>query len=214
MVTDGVFDVSVVQYHLNRAHLQRGDAATALPLAREAVAYATTAGLKFILPWHEGVLGYALLLHGQIEEAVSTLETALQRSDAQHQPTANVRACAFLAETLLQIDPQRALAMAEAGLNGARTFAYRAQEAELLRVKAAALACTDLAEADARAQEGLALARELRMRPEEGHAHRVLGDVKMTKGESTAAREFYDRAGVIYQHLGMRYWLEGIWANG
>ena len=214
LVTDGVFDVSVVQYHLNRAHLQRGDAATALPLAREAVAYATTAGLKFILPWHEGVLGYALLLHGQTEEAVSTLETALQRSDAQHQPTANVRACAFLAETLLQIDPQRALAMAEAGLNGARTFAYRAQEAELLRVKAAALACTDLAEADARAQEGLALARELRMRPEEGHAHRVLGDVKMTKGESTAAREFYDRAGVIYQDLGMRYWLEGIWANG
>ena len=178
------------------------------------MAYATAAGLKFTLPWHEGVLGYALLLQGEIVEAVSALERALQGSDAQHQPTANARARVFLAEALVQIDRERAVEMADASLHVTRTFAYRAQEAELLRVKAAALAGLDSAEAEARAQEGLALARDLRMRPEEAHGHRVLGDIKTRKGESTAARESYDRAGVIYQDLGMRYWLEGIWANG
>lgn len=207
LATDGAFDVSIAQYHLNRAHLQRGDAAVALPLARESVRYATKAGLKFTLPWHAGVLGYALSLTGNFDEAVSVLEKAMQESDATHQAAANVRACVFLAETLLPRDPQRALDVAEAGLNVARTVGHRAQEAELLRVKAAAVAGTDPAKAEALAREGLALAGKLAMRPEQGHAHRVLGEIQIGRGESQAGGESHNAAKTIYSDLGMKYWL-------
>ena len=208
LAKDGAFNVSVAQYHLNRAYLQRGDTASALPLARESVAYAIQAGLKFTLPWHSGVLGFALCLIGEIDEAVSVLENALQESDAMQISTARVRALVFLAEALAPENPDHAVEVADAGLNMARNFGYRAQEAELLRVKAAAIAGTDAALAEARAQEGLMLARELAMRPEEGHAQRVLGDIQAKTGNGMAARKSHQSAKKVYTELGMTYWLK------
>ena len=206
----GAFNISVVQYHVNRAHLQRGDAAAALPLAREAVRYATEAGLRFTLSWHEGVLGYALLLTGNSDEAVSILDKASRESEAIHQQPARVRALGFLAEALVTQNTKQSLDVAEIGLNQARAFGYRAQEAELLRATAAALVGTDPIEALAKAEEGLELARELAMRPEEGHSHRVLGDVQARTGREQDARESHNRAKAIYTELGMTYWLERV----
>lgn len=210
LAKDGAFDVSVVQYHLNRAYLQRGDAALALPLARDSVRHATESGLKFTLAWHAGVLGYALSLTGGVEEAVAVLEKAMQESDTMHQSTANVRARVFLAEALVSRNPARALEVAEVGLKVANMCGYRAQEAELLRVKAAALAMTDPAAANALVQEGLTLARSLAMRPEEGHALRVLADIQTGSGEAATGRENRDRARAVYGKLGMTYWLERV----
>jgi class 3 adenylate cyclase/tetratricopeptide (TPR) repeat protein len=212
LATDSAFDISVVQYHLNRAQLHRGDIDIALPLGEASVRHATEASLKFVLPWLEGNLGHALALTGRVEEAISMLEKAAQDSDAmhQHQPAANVRAHTFLAETLVAGNPVRALESAEDGLKIARANGYRAQEAELLRVKAAAIAMTDPPKAKTPAREGLALARTLAMRPEEGHALRVLADIHTSGGEVASGRENRDRARAIYTDLGMTYWVERV----
>ncbi|HEX9905503.1 MAG TPA: AAA family ATPase, partial [Propylenella sp.] len=194
LATTGAFDILVAQYHLNRAHLRRGDAATALPLLNNSVRHATEAGLKFGLPWLRALLGYARALTGEVEAGISLLRQALDESDAMHLPYVKVLATIFLAETLVAREPEHALELADAGLSRARTNGYLAQEAELLRVKAAALATTDPIQAEAQVSDGLVLARKLGMRPEEGHAMRVLGDIKMRKGESPAARESYDSA--------------------
>ena len=212
LATNGAFNISVIQYHRNRAHLQRGDGAVALPLAREAVAFAIEAGLKFTLSWHEGVLGYALALTGGVEEAVAVLEKALQESEVMHQSTSNVRARAFLAETLALDRSERAIAVAEGGLGMARELGYRAQEAELLRVKATALADADPVAAETLVDDGLALARELRMRPEEGHALRVLGDIKTSIGDAPAGAcesgsRPYDLPGARHDLLARPDWL-------
>jgi tetratricopeptide (TPR) repeat protein len=207
LATTGAFDIVVIQYHLNQAHLDRGDAATAMPLLINSVRHATKAGLKFGLPWLRALLGYARGLSGEVEEGISVLQQALDECDAMHLPYVKTFTSVYLAETLVVGEPERAFEIANAGLSVARTNGYLAQEAELLRVKAAALATTDPIQAEAQVSEGLVLARKLGMRPEEGHAMRVLGDIKMRKGESPAARESYDSARAIYQDLGMKYWL-------
>ncbi|MEX0853007.1 MAG: AAA family ATPase [Bauldia sp.] len=208
LATDSAFDNMVAQYHLNRAHLYKGDAATALPLLIDSVRHATEAGLKFGLPWHRALLGYARALTGEVEEGISVLFQALDESDAMHLLYTKALTSVYLAETLVAGDPERALEMAEAGLNVARVGGYRALEAELLRVKAAAIAGTDVAEAETLVQEGLALARKLGMRPEEAHALRVLGDIQTRQGRTDPARENHDRARSMYRELGMALWLD------
>ncbi|MEX1179481.1 MAG: adenylate/guanylate cyclase domain-containing protein [Cucumibacter sp.] len=210
LATTGAFDILVVQYHMNRTLLHRGDAATALPLLLDSVRHATEAGLKFGLPWLRALLGYARALGGDATEAVSLLRQAIAECDAIHLPYVKSLTTVYLAGALAASEPEQALEMAEAGLSLARASGYRVEEAELLRIEATALIGTDTREAEARANEGLALALKLGMRPEEGHAMRVLGDIKMRKGESPAARESYDSARAIYSKLGMTYWVERV----
>jgi class 3 adenylate cyclase/tetratricopeptide (TPR) repeat protein len=209
LVTSAAFDFSVVQYHLNRAHLQRGDAAIALPLLVKAVRHATEAGLKFTLPWHLGLLGYARGLLGDIDQGAEDLARAITESEQLGLPQVKVFASGFLAELLVGREQQQALELADKALTIARANGYRAQEAELLRVKGAALGAINPVEAVALVNEGLDLARGLGMRPEEGHAFRVLSDIEAgSGGASAAAGESRDQARAIYRDLGMKYWLE------
>ena len=208
LAPSGDFDILVFEFHRNRFHLQKGDASSALPRMIKAVRHVEEAGWKFSLPWNHALLGYACALFGKVDEGVSLLTKALNECNSTHLPYAKAMTSVFLAETLASREPKRALDVAETGLTVARAGGYRAQEAELLRVKAAALLTKDAVEAEARANEGLELARELRMRPEEAHALRVLGDIAAANGKSLAASESHDRARAIYQNLGMTYWLE------
>ena len=202
------FDIWVRQFHRNRAHLQKGDASTALPGIIKAVRHVEQAGWRFAWPWHHALLGYAYALTGEVDQGVLILNQALNECDTAHLPYAKSFTSVFLAETLLSREPERALDVAERGLKVATAGGYRAQEAELLRIKASALLGDDPAEAEARAKEGLALARELAMRPEEAHALRVLGDISAAYGQSGSARENHDHARALYKSLGMSYWLE------
>ncbi len=206
--TTGAFDVVVIQYHLNQTHLDRGDAATAMPQLIDSVRHTTKAGLKFALPWLRALLGYARVLSGEVVEGISVLQQAIDECDAMHLPYVKTFTTVYLAEALVVGEPERALEMANAGLSVARTNGYLVQEADLLRVKGAALATTDPIEAEASVNEGLARARELGMRAAEGHATRVLGDIQAARGDRGAARETHDRARAIYTDLGMKYWLE------
>lgn len=206
-MTSAAFDFSVIQYHLNRAHLQRGDAATALPLLVKAMEHAHDFGLRFTMAWLRGLLGYSHCLLGETDEAVRQLRVAIEEADGLGLPHVKAYAHGFLAETLLDSDPEQAFDLADDALNITRARGYRGQEAELLRLTAAASAGRDGATAEARSNEGLALARELGMRPEQGHALRSLGDIKLKAGDDETATKHHAAARAIYTELGMSYWL-------
>jgi tetratricopeptide (TPR) repeat protein len=207
LTTSAAFDFAVVQYHLNRAHLQRGDAAAALPLLTRAVQHCEEFGLDFTLAWLRGLLGYCHSLLGRTKEATEVLNAAIKAAEALGMPHVRMYAVGFLVETLLEAGPDKALDLAVGALGAARSGDYRAQEAEMLRLTAAACARHNGARAEALAGEGLAAARALGMQPEQGHAHRTLGDIKARSGDVAAAAGHRAAARAIYTELNMPYWL-------
>jgi tetratricopeptide (TPR) repeat protein len=200
------FDVGVVNAHLVRAHLFRGDVEAAVPICQAAIEHASRAGLNFMLPWLQALLGYAHGLAGEFDAAVPLLETALGRSRQIHLPYLTSSTAAKLSETLAPGSPERALEIAESGLENARACGHRSLEAELLRVKATALLKIDLTVAEAAAREGCELARQLGLAPEHGHGLRILGDIAAAKGDATKADELHAIARTQFQSLGMYRW--------
>jgi class 3 adenylate cyclase/tetratricopeptide (TPR) repeat protein len=202
------FDVSVVNFHHARAHLFRGDADAAAPILRAAIEHAHRVGLEFALPWHQALLGYVHALNGGFETAVPLLETALERSLEIHLSYLSASTGALLGATVAPQDATRALDVAETALGVARTSGFRALEAELLRVKAAALLSLDAEAAEAAANEGYKLAQQLGLGPEQGHGLRTLGDIMAAKGDATKAEELYGLARAKFRTLGMKRWAE------
>jgi tetratricopeptide (TPR) repeat protein len=123
--------------------LFRGDVDSAAPISRAAIEQATRVGLECSLPWQQGLLGYAHALKGEFETAVTLLKNALEKSQQIHLLYLTPSIGVLLAETLAPRQPQRALDLADTSLGVARARGFRAQEAELLRVKAAALLSLD-----------------------------------------------------------------------
>ncbi len=203
------FDSSILNNHHARAHLFRGDADAAASILQAAIEEATRDGVAFTLPWHQALLGYAYALNGEFQTGVSLLETALERSHEIHLPYLTSSTGARLGETLAPREPRRALDVAETALGVARTSGYRAIEAELLRVKASALLSLDATAAEASVREGLELAENLRLGPEQGHCLRVLGEVMAARGDATKANEFHELARARFRSLGMRRWADG-----
>ena len=202
------FDVSVIGYHHARAHLIRGDTASAAPISLAAIEHATRVGLEFSLPWHRAMLGHAHALDGEFDAAVALLEAALERSQEIHMRYPASFTGALLAETLAPRQPRRALAVAETTLGAARASGHRAVEAELLRVKASALLSLDADAAEAAANEGHELAQELGLGPEQAHGLRTLGAITAAKGDKMKAVELHGLARKKFLSLGMKRWAE------
>jgi tetratricopeptide (TPR) repeat protein len=203
------FDSSILNNHHARAYLFRGDADSAMLILQAAIEQATRDGVAFSLPWHQALLGYAYALHGEFESAVSLLETALERSLEIHLPYLTSSTGARLGETLAQREPKRALDVAETALGVARASGHRAIEAELLRVKGAALLSLDAQAAEAATNEGYELAQALELGPEQAHGLRTLGDILAVKGDKVRADELHGLARAKYRRLGMTRWAEG-----
>jgi tetratricopeptide (TPR) repeat protein len=206
--TRSAFDFIIARFHLARSHLHRGDAHLAAPISLAAIERATEAGVKFTLPWQQAMLGYAQTLIGDLRAGVQLLDQACETSKSMHLPYLTALSCVLLGEALASREPERALDVAEGALRIARANEYRAQEAELLRVKAAALARLDPDVAEAIANESLSLARTIGLGPEEGHGLRTLGDISAARRNAKASYEFYDLARAKYHGLGMTTWLK------
>jgi class 3 adenylate cyclase/tetratricopeptide (TPR) repeat protein len=205
------WDLTVIGYHHARAHLIRGDTASATLISLAAIEHATRVGLEFSLPWQRAMLGHAYALDGEFDAAVALLEAALERSQEIHMRYPASFTGALLAETLAPRQPRRALAVAETTLGAARASRHRTVEAELLRVKASALLSLDAEAAETAANEGYELAQELGLGPEQAHGLRTLGDIMAAKGDTTKADELRGLARAKYRSLGMTRWAEGPW---
>jgi tetratricopeptide (TPR) repeat protein len=208
--TRSAFDFVVVRYHFARAHLHRGDAHLALPISRAAVEHAIETGVRFTLPWNHAMLGYAYALVGDLETGIQLPQQACETSKSIHLPYLTALSSVLRGETLASRQPEQALDVAEGALCIARTNGFRAQEAELLRVKAAALARQDPNTAGGLVNESLSLAKTIGLAPEEGHCLRTLGDISAARRDSDAASRFYELARAKYQRLGMIHWLRAL----
>ena len=135
------------------------------------------------------------------------LNQARETSEAIHLPYLTALSSVLLGETLASRQPERALDIAEGALGIAGAKGFRAQEAELLRVKAASLARLDPDAAETTADESLSLARTIGLGPEEGHGLRTLGDISAARRDPDAANRFYALARAKYESLGMTHWL-------
>ena len=136
------------------------------------------------------------------------LEGALERSQKIHTQYLTSLTGARLGETLAPREPKRALDVAETALGVARASGHRAVEAELFRIKAAALLSLDSEASEAAANNGYELARALELGPEQAHGLRTLGDILAAKGDQMKADELRGLARAKYRSLGMTRWAE------
>ena len=63
----------------------------------------------------------------------------------------------------------------------------------------------ELAEAEAQAEKALSLARELEMRPQEGTALCILGEVATARGQFSRAEEHIDQSLAVSESVGDEY---------
>jgi sugar phosphate isomerase/epimerase len=92
----------------------------------------------------------------------------------------------------------------------ARAHQERGNEAYALRLLGDIAARRDppeVAEADARYRQALALAEELGMRPLQAHCHRGLGRLYAATGERAQARTELSTAVEMYRAMDMTFWL-------
>ena len=111
---------------------------------------------------------------------------------------------------LLADRQEDALALAQRALTHAREHKERGHEAHALRLLgeiAAQCHPPEVAEADARYRQALALADELGMRPLVAHCHRGLGTLYAATGQWEQARAALSVAIDLYRAMDMTFWL-------
>jgi hypothetical protein len=111
---------------------------------------------------------------------------------------------------LLADRQEDALALAQRALTHAREHKERGHEAHALRLLgeiAAQCHPPEVAEADARYRQALALANELGMRPLQAHCHQSLGRLYAAIGWREQARIALVTAIELYQSMAMMFWL-------
>jgi tetratricopeptide (TPR) repeat protein len=156
-------------------------------------------------------LGAAYTLGGRAADAIPLLTQAVAQSTA----TANVHfetLCSFsLGEAYLWDGHlEEAQALAEQALAHARAYQERGNEAYALHLLgdiAARRELPDTAQAEARYQQALTLAKELGMRPLQAHCHRGLGMLYAATGQREQARTELSTAMEMYRAMEMTFWL-------
>ncbi len=105
---------------------------------------------------------------------------------------------------------EEAHTLAARALERARTYQERGNEAYALRLLGDIATHRDppeVAEADARYRQALALAEALGMRPLVAHCHRCLGTLSTATGQHELARTALTTAIDLYRAMEMTFWL-------
>jgi len=192
-------------------YLGQGVYAKALPALERAVGMCQHAGLRLHFPAAAGRLGMAYAQSGRVAEAVALLEQAVQHNAAMGREGQQARQVAALGEALLLAGHlEQASALAEQALTLTRAHQERGNEAYTLRLLGDIATHRDppeVAEADARYRQALALADELGMRPLVAHCHRGLGTLYVATGQREQARTALSTAIALYRAMEMTFWL-------
>jgi len=202
---DTPFVDAMAHWGLAAPYVARGDATEAVDWLEHARAACRATELRAILPWIGVELGLAYLLCARVEEALTTLEEAVQVGDAANILGEQSFRVAALAEAqLLAGRLEAAAASAGRARELARQHAEAGFEAHALRVAAEVAARTGR-EAEARAfyADALARADALGMAPLGGRCH--LGLARLPD-EAGRGRDHRQRAAETFETLGMVFW--------
>jgi class 3 adenylate cyclase/tetratricopeptide (TPR) repeat protein len=191
--------MAIANAFLGYVHLQRGNMAGATPLFQRGLAISEEHDLVHGICANGIYLAWALLLEGRPDGALDALAHGLARSPGavlQWTRFGTVTASAYLAAGQVEA-ARREIAHGFAVVAERGALGYRPS---LLRLEAEALARSgDKSAARGRADEALATALELGVRPEIGHCHMLLARLTEVSEHRVTARRIFDE-------LGMTFW--------
>jgi class 3 adenylate cyclase/tetratricopeptide (TPR) repeat protein len=193
---------------VGQLYLRQGDLYQALPLLERAAGLCDEVDLPFHFTLLAPALGAAYVLCGRVDEAVRLLEQVLEQGALMggQAPLLSTLGEAHLHASRLE----EATALAARALEQARTRQERGHEAYALHLLGDIATHRDppeVAEADARYRQVLALAEELGMRPLVAHCHLGLGSLYARTGQQEQARAELAAAIDLYRALEMTFWL-------
>jgi class 3 adenylate cyclase/tetratricopeptide (TPR) repeat protein len=196
---------------IGRLYLRQGDVHKAAVVLERGLRLCDIGQIPTFFILTAASLGYAYVLSGRVAEALPLLERALEEADRLGFLEEQALYSTWLSEAYLLADRQEdALALAQRALTHAREHKERGHEAHALRLLgeiAAQCHPPEVAEADARYRQALALANELGMRPLQAHCHRGLGTLYASVGQQEQARTELSTAIEMYQSMAMTFWL-------
>jgi tetratricopeptide (TPR) repeat protein len=198
-------------YGIGLLSFRQGDLRRALPLLERAANICRDADLPSYFPIMASALGAAYTLGGRVADAVPLLTQAMEQTMATETVGYQTRCRLSLGEAhLLAGHLEDAHACAERALALARGHQERGHEAYVLRLLGDIAAhCTppDIDGATAHYRQALALAKELGMRPLQGHCHLSLGTLYVNTGQREQARTELSTAIELYRDMDMAFWL-------
>jgi tetratricopeptide (TPR) repeat protein len=198
-------------------YVRQGDLARAVPLLERAVELSQTWSIPLWFPRVASALGLAHAMAGRHAEALALLEAAVEQSAAMRLQGGHSLLLTCLAEGhLLAGRTDRALDVAALALDLARRHRERGYEAWALRLSAEALRRAEPErhdEARARAEDALALAETLGMRPLVAHCRLELGRAGRTRGSDDKALGHLEAARAEFAQLGMAHHRELVEAD-
>jgi tetratricopeptide (TPR) repeat protein len=191
--------------------LRQGDLPRALPLLERGVGICRDADIPFLFPLMAAALGAAYTLGGRAADAIPLLTQAMAQSTARESVYFETLCSLPLGEAHLAAGHvEEAHTLAERALTLTRAHQQRGSETYALRLLgdiAAQCNPPEVEQAAAYYQQALALAKELGMRPLQGHCHLSLGTLYVKTGQREQARTELSTAIELYHDMDMAFWL-------
>jgi tetratricopeptide (TPR) repeat protein len=196
---------------LGHLYLAQGDLEPAMRVLEQGLALCRASGNRVWLPSIAAGLGYAAALRGHLAEGRTLLEEASSEDIRTGALRDHSRWIAWRSEVCrLAGRGEEAWQHACQALDLARQHKERGNEAHALYqlgVVQAHADPTDVAQAEARYQQALALAEELGMRPLQAHCHLGLGSLYAKTDHREQARVELSAAIERYRAMEMTFWL-------
>jgi class 3 adenylate cyclase/tetratricopeptide (TPR) repeat protein len=196
---------------LGYLRLRKGDIHEAVRVLEESLGTREIAELPFV---HliATPLGYAYALTGRVADGLRLLAQGVEQAAATRRMERHSLDLGWLSEAyLLAGEADRALALAERGLDLSCQQQERGHEAWLLRLLGEIASHRDpwnLERAEDCYRHAMALAEQLGMRPLIAHCHLGLGKLYRRTGQRDQARENLTTSTARYCEMDMQFWLK------
>jgi transcriptional regulator with AAA-type ATPase domain/tetratricopeptide (TPR) repeat protein len=196
---------------VGQLYLERGEADQAVTLLERTLALCRANDLPVYIPPVMSALGYAYALAGRVAEALPLLERAAKEEATRQQVINHAPVVLRLAEACLLADRTEDAATAAArGLDLARRWGDRAQEAHALRILGEISMHRDASDQDqaiALYEQAMSLAESLAMRPLVARIHLCLGLLHVHSGDRDRALGDLTTAAAGFRDMEMASWL-------
>jgi tetratricopeptide (TPR) repeat protein len=195
-----------------RFHVRKGDIDLAIQFLEKCREAQRLGNFEVWSASISSTVGYAYLLGGRLDEAVSLLTEAIEQANATKSMFGHSLRLAYLGEAVFLLGrTEEALQHARCALEVSRTQQERGHEAYVLRLLAEIAARQEPLDIEAAAAAyglALALTEELGMRPLMAQCHLGLGQLGRRLGHTEVAERHLTAASALFCEMGMSHWLE------